>query len=282
MEAHDILQTMLTVGRKYSIDVSDLKSLPLKLIVLSVKYVSNDKLWKDRFGESYVHWELVLTLRNKNVLGGCAEWLGMLAFCKWDELSKVEGDISTNHNQLSILRGNMRECGLDTGDGEAWTLVCKLFLLMLVQGISSLNVLEVLTCTQFKKDTHKGCIALLAKQAEHLFTPAQYETTLGFVLDRCKVDMGRLEQTLALSKAANEDKKMSLTLSRMTVIQGRPRLRDRVNTVLKTDERKAQVRPERRRERERGCERRGCRWTRCWTHGSPTRASVTSINSPPR
>lgn len=242
MEAHDILQTMLTVGRKYSIDVSDLRSLPLKLTVLSVKYVSNATLWANRFGDSYVHWELVHTLKHKNVLGGCAEWLGMLSFCKWEELSKIEGEISTNHQQLFILRGNMRECGLDTGDGEAWTLVCKLFLLMLVQGISCLHVLEVLTCTQFKKDTHKGCISLLAKQAEHLFTPAQYEATLGFVLDRCKVDMGRLEQTLALSKAANEDKKLSLTLSRMTVIQGRPRLRDRVTTVLRTDERKAQAR----------------------------------------
>jgi hypothetical protein len=241
MESHETLQTMLTVGKKYSIDVTDLKLLPLKLVVLSVKYVSSETLWRDRFGESYVHWDLVRTLNHKNVLGGCAEWLGMLAFCKWDELSKAESEISGAHQQLSILRRNMRECGLDTGDGEAWTLVCKLFLLMLVQGISSLNVLEVLTCTLFKKDTHKGCIALLAKQAEHLFTPAQYETTLGFVLDRCKVDISRLEQTLALSKAASEDKRMSLTLSRMTVIQGRPRLRDRVTSVLKTDERKAQV-----------------------------------------
>ncbi len=61
------------------------------------------------------------------------------------------------------------------------------------------------------------------------------------MLDRCKVDTGKLEQTLALSRVAMEDKRMSLTLSRMTVIQGRPRLRDRVTTVLKTDERKAQV-----------------------------------------
>jgi hypothetical protein len=78
-------------------------------------------------------------------------------------------------------------------------------------------------------------------QAEHLFTPAQYEAALGFVLDRCKVDSARLQQTLALSKAVSEDKKVCLSLSRMTVIQGRPRLRDRVSTLLKTDERKAQV-----------------------------------------
>jgi hypothetical protein len=38
-----------------------------------------------------------------------------------------------------------------------------------------------------------------------------------------------------------DDRKLSLKLSRMTVIQGRPRLRDRVTSVLKTEERKAQV-----------------------------------------
>jgi hypothetical protein len=42
--------------------------------------------------------------------------------------------------------------------------VCKVFVLMLVQGLPSQHVLEVLTCSQFKKDTHNGCIELLAKQ----------------------------------------------------------------------------------------------------------------------
>ena len=56
------------------------------------------------------------------------------------------------------------------------------------------------------------------------------------------MDTARLEQTLLLSKAAVEDKRVSLGLSRMAVIQGRPRLRDRVSKLLKTDERKAQVR----------------------------------------
>ena len=169
MESHDTLQTMLTVGKKYSIDVSDLKSLPLKIIVLSVKFVSREALWKMRFGEEhYVHWELVNMLNNKNVLGGSAEWLGMLEFCKWEELSKVESEIAHVYHPLHILRRNMRECNLDTGGTDAWTLACKVFLLMLVQGIPSLlHVLEVLTCSQFKKNTHSGCIQLLAKQVSN-------------------------------------------------------------------------------------------------------------------
>lgn len=78
-------------------------------------------------------------------------------------------------------------------------------------------------------------------QAESLFTPEQYEATLGLVLERCRTDCARLEQTLALATVATAEKKHGLAQSRMKVMEGRPRLRDRVTSVLKTDERKAQV-----------------------------------------
>jgi len=55
------------------------------------------------------------------------------------------------------------------------------------------------------------------------------------------VDAKQLQQTLALCEAAREDKKLCLKMSRMAVIQGRPRLRDRVSSVLGTQERKTQV-----------------------------------------
>lgn len=61
------------------------------------------------------------------------------------------------------------------------------------------------------------------------------------MLDKCAIDKTALEQTLALSRASMEDRKLSLKLSRMTVVVGRPRLRDRVSSVLGTEERKAQV-----------------------------------------
>ena len=84
-------------------------------------------------------------------------------------------------------------------------------------------------------------ISVSPPQAEHLFTQEQYQTTLQFVLGKCVVDRAGLEQTQALCQASQEDKKLSLKLSRMTVMEGRPRLRDRVTSDLKTEERKAQV-----------------------------------------
>ena len=238
MERHEILLSMVSTGRNYSIGVTDLRALLLKLVVLSVKYVSKRALWQARFGEDYVDWDLVEALTSKNILGGCPEWLGLLGFCKWDELCKHEAQMKA---PLLGLRRRMKESALDTGDSAGWTLVCKVFLVLLLQGVPSLHALEVLTCGVFKRNTQGGCTTLLAKQAEHLYTPKEYEDALLFVLEHCEVDLAGLEQTRQLVQASMDDRKLSLKLSRMTVIQGRPRLRDRVTSVLKTEERKAQV-----------------------------------------
>lgn len=169
MERYEILHAMLNTGKSFSIGVTDLGALPLKLVALSVKYVSRKQVWTACFGEDYADWDLMdkssaAQSPKKNVLGGCAEWLGLLSLCGWDELGKHEGEIKADHEPLFGLRRHMRECSLDTGDACAWTLVCKVFLLMLIQGLSCMHALEVLTCGVFKRATGPGCTLLLAKQ----------------------------------------------------------------------------------------------------------------------
>lgn len=230
---------MLATGQTLSVGVTDLRALLLKLIVLSVKYVSKRDLWGTRFGEDYVDWNLVDGVQaSKSLLGGTAEWLGLLELCRWEELSRQEGAV---HPLVRAVRKHMKECGLDTGDATGWTLACKIFLIMLLQGVPSLHTLEVLTCAVFKMNTQAGCTMLLAKQAENLHAPALYEQALHFVLDRCEVDTAALEQTHQLMLASLDDRKISLKMSRLTVVQGRPRLRDRVTSEFKSEERKAQM-----------------------------------------
>lgn len=165
MDKYDAVHCMLTTGGKYSISLSDLRVLLLKLIVLSVKYVSKRGMWAACFEQDYVDWDLADTQAQKrNVLGACKEWLALLSFCTWEQLGKQESAIQVHHLPLHTLRRHLRESNLDTGDKDAWTLTCKIFLLMLVQGLPSLHALEVLTCDVFKRDTQTGCMALLAKQ----------------------------------------------------------------------------------------------------------------------
>ena len=164
MERHETVQDMVSVGKRYSITVSDLQNLIMKLLVISVKYISKRRLWETKFNDDYVDWKLVDSLHNNNIMGGCAQWMGILSFCSWSELHKMEQVIQVNHAPLHTLRRNMKECTLDTGDETTWTHTCKVFLLMLMQGLPSQHALEVLTCGIFKRNTHSECLGVLAKQ----------------------------------------------------------------------------------------------------------------------
>ena len=62
-----------------------------------------------------------------------------------------------------------------------------------------------------------------------------------WLLKSCAVNTKELHQVRAHCLAAQEERKNCLKLSRITVLQGRVRLRDRVSTVYKTEERQAQV-----------------------------------------
>lgn len=167
MDSVDAVRCMLTAGKQYSISTTDMSALVLKLITLSVKYVSKKRVWNERFGEeAYVDWSLVDSMTTRNVLGGCSEWMALLTFCKWEDMMKQsEAGIQTSYPPLFVLRKHLRESNLDTGDGDAWTVACKVFLLMLVQGMPSQHSLEVLTCSVFRRDTRAGCTSLLARQA---------------------------------------------------------------------------------------------------------------------
>ena len=191
MERHKIVQDMVSVGGVYAMTVRDLPSLILKLLVISVKYISKKGLWATKFGDDHVDWKLLESLHNADIMGGCGQWMGILSFCNWDELHKSEGLIQASHTPLHTLRRNMKECTLDTGDEATWTHTCKIFLLMLMQGLPIQNALEVLTCDIFKRNTHAECMGLLAKQV-HLdsFACVGYHLLIGGGAGRASVPPG--------------------------------------------------------------------------------------------
>ena len=115
-----------------------------KLIVLSVKFVSKEILWKEMFNEDHVHWELVNQQKNKNIVGGYSEWITLLSFCSWENLGKVEGLIISTYPMLHVLKGHLKESNIDIGGPESWTLTCKILILTLIQGLPSLHAIEVI------------------------------------------------------------------------------------------------------------------------------------------
>lgn len=242
MDTRALVQLAMSVGERYATKLDDMRALTLKLVVLSLRFVDRRALWRALFEEDYVDWALLEQLPStQNVLGDVDCWMSLLHLCSWKDLHRKQGEIAAEHKPLLKIRKNLKDVELDTGGEEGWTLACKALILSLVQGLTSLFALEVLTCREFKRNTRTACLTLLSKQADAMYTPEEYVHTLGFVLANAEVNTAIMEQNLTLIRATREERKLNLTMRNMTVVQGRPRLRDKVTASLRSDENKTQV-----------------------------------------
>ncbi len=240
MDARGLVEHLVQVGQKMSMGVDDLRGLVLKLILLSMKYVDRKEAWAQLFPGDYVDWSLV-EQHPSNLLGDASVWLSLLSYLTWPDVYKSEGEVSASVAPLASTRKNLRECGLDAGGDEAWTLACRCLLLCTVKGLPSLHLVELLTCQHFKRNTHTSSMELLSKNADAPFTPSELGGALCFVLKRAQVDARTLGENLVIVRAKHEERKLCMKMKSMVAVQGRPRLRDRVKNLLKTDERKTQV-----------------------------------------
>ena len=121
-----LVDSMLSVGQHYSMDVRDLRALCVKMIVLSLKFVDRPCVWDALFPDHFVDWDLVKP--SGNVLGDLHLWLPLLELCEWDSLDRVQAD----HPPLLNMRKALRAVGLDNG---LWTMPCQLLILQMLQGI---------------------------------------------------------------------------------------------------------------------------------------------------
>ena len=137
MNAQVLVETMVSVGERYSTSVACLRTLAVKLVVLSLKFVDRHSLWASLFGDEpgeYVHWDLVeRSPSTANVFGDAAAWLSLLGMCGWEDLQRLEGEISLNHAPLHGLRKALRSVGLDPGGAEGWTMTCRAYVLSMLQ-----------------------------------------------------------------------------------------------------------------------------------------------------
>ena len=225
-----VVDTMLSVGRHYSMDVRNLRDLAIKVVILSLKYVDRRALWAAVFEDAFVDWPLVPPARN--LLGDLHLWLPLLDLFTWEGLERHEAA----HPPLANMRRALRAAGLDPGDPG---LGCQLLILQLLHGIVSLQAFQLLTCTRLRRDTHQSSSLLLAALSDVPQTPEAYAAALAVVLGPClTVDVTQLEAHLRASATRRDGLHEAMRLKQLTVYSGRPRLRDRATT---TEEQKARL-----------------------------------------
>ena len=82
---------------------------------------------------------------------------------------------------------------------------------------------------------------LLSKHVDVQYTPAQVEKSLRFMFQHLVVDCVTLQQTRLVAASQLEEKKYNLKLKSTAVIEGRPRLRDKLRSEFRTKDVKSQA-----------------------------------------
>jgi hypothetical protein len=227
MEVRTLTETIMKLADRYNTSAANMKNLTIKMCIVCMKYIDKQALWAKLFDEEYIDWDLV-NQQKDNILGGITTWITLLDLMNWNHLENHEGEINTHYPILNNLRKQIKEVCLDPGGAEGWTMACKIKILSMVLGLPTLKAIDMFTCNVFKRNTTHECMQLLALQSEVMYTPEEQMTTLYYILHQSKVQVKILEDNLAISKAIKDDTKLSLQMSRMQVVQGRPRLRDRL------------------------------------------------------
>lgn len=220
-----VVDRLLTVGEDFSMDTSDLRSLVIKNIILCLKYVSRECVFEEIFPGDFVDWGLdrgVSRCFGTNLLGDHHLWIPLLRLLSWPEPDRVENC----HPRLKILRKQMRDQDLDVG---GHTLVCKFFLVQMLDSISALQTFKLLAGELMKRDPHQSCALVLAALVDKPAAPDECESVLIEILgEHLQVDTSTLEGCLATIQRQRAERERGLRMKQMTSYVGRPRLRDRL------------------------------------------------------
>ena len=231
MDARVFTNLFLTVTKRHNIGDYDVERALKLICVASFKLIERPLLAMRMYADVNIDWENVDRTRG-NIWGDSATWFALLDMFDWTHLEDMQGLIVTDFPLVASVRKHLVEVELDPGKGEGWTLACKILILRYIKGLDTLHAVDLLTCHTFKRPTTAACMQFLSKQSEIMSTQDEVTDTMVFLFKHARVNTAFVEQNIAVAKAYEVDLKQSIETSRMQQVKGRPRLRDRLSTVM--------------------------------------------------
>ena len=217
------VQTVLQLGKRLSMDVTDLHALCVKAVVLNLVYVDREVLCGSLFPDAYVDWTLAASGRaGVNTVGDVDVWIPFLELCKWDKL----GEVKQLPPVVVSMCGGMREVGLP---GDDWNLVCRLMIVHSLVGSDPLRSFQLLVCRSDRPDGTGMCSRLLAYLSGQRYVPSEFERAFAVILSRefLTIDTTGMEAIMSKLRTRSEERQMFQQMRELAVSGGRPRLRDR-------------------------------------------------------
>lgn len=243
MSHKDLVLRLLQFSDQYNVNQKDTTALPIKALILSLKYIDRKALLQTLYPDEYVDWDLAERSigSTNNVLGDAETWLCLLSLLDWPSITdKHRTDIELHHKPLAVIKTSLKAHNLDT---PGWGTACKVLILQMIQGLQAMHAVELLTSRNLCKNTHESTMKLLAGLYDTKHLPEDYLRTLEYILSsgNLAVNEQALTQTLTTIQTQREEHKANIKLKNMQVTAMRPRLRDRLKSALLTERRKEQV-----------------------------------------
>lgn len=243
MSHKDLVLRLLQFSDQYNINQRDISALPIKVLILSLKYIDKKSLFSALYPDEYADWDLAERTMGtaNNTLGDAETWLCLLSLLDWPALTdKHRVDIEANHKPLAVIKHSLKAQNLDT---PGWSTACKVLILQMIQGLQAMHAVELLTSRMLCKNTHESTMKLLAGLYDTKHLPEDYLRTLEHILSPTflVINEQALSQTLTTIQAQREEHKANLKLRNMQVVALRPRLRDKLKTSLLAERRKEQI-----------------------------------------
>jgi hypothetical protein len=235
----DLVLRLVQFCDQYNINQKDTAALPIKSLILSLKYIDKKALFLTLYPEEFADFDLAE--RAANTLGDAETWLCLLSLFDWPHLTeKHKPDIETNHKPLAIIKHTLKAHNLDA---PGWGTACKVLILQMIQGLQSMHAIELLTSRMLGKSTHDSTMKMLAALCDTKHLPEDYLKTLGYILSPACMTVNEqvLGQTLSAIQSKRDDHKMNLRLKNIQMVALRPRLRDRLKISLLAEHHKEQV-----------------------------------------
>ena len=243
MSHRDLLLRLIQFSDRYNVNQKDVVSLPVKALVLSLKYVNRQTLFSTLFPFDFADWDLAERTMgvNSNTLGDAETWLTLLSLLDWPQLTeKHRVGIETQHPPLAVIKATLKAHNLDS---PGWGTACKVLILQLIQGLQCMHAIELLTTRILVRNTHEQTMKLLAALYDTKHLPEDYLKTLSFILcqENLAVDASTLTSTMSMINTQKEEHKLNMKLRSMQMVALRPRLRDRLKISLLTEQSKEQA-----------------------------------------
>ena len=243
MNHKDLVLRLLQFSDQYNINQKDATTLPIKALVLSLKYIDRKALFHTLFPDEYADWDLAERSigSTNNVLGDAETWLCLLSLLDWPSITdKHKADIELHHKPLAMIKTSLKAHNLDS---TGWGTACKVLILQMIQGLQAMHAVELLTSRNLCRNTHESTMKLLAGLYDTKHLPDEYLKTLEYILslENLTVNEKTLSQTLTTIQTLREEHRVNIKLKNMQATAMRPRLRDRLKCSLLTEHRKEQV-----------------------------------------